>query len=72
MAKNPNFIRNMVDKFAIKGHLSEDGRVITYINDDKEEAQIDIEKCLKSFRNEEIELTIAVKMSQDLSGSVED
>lgn len=72
MAKNPNFIRNMVDKFAIKGHLSEDGNVITYINDDKEETQIDIEKCLKSFRNEDIELTIAVKMSQDLSGSVEE
>ena len=72
MAKNPNFVRNMVDKFAIKGHLSRDGEIITYLNEDKEETQISIEKCLKSFRDEEIELTIAVKTSQDLSGSVED
>lgn len=73
MAKNPNFTRNMVDKFSIRGHLDGDGETITYINDDKEELETTIAKCFKNFVNEDIELTIAVKTSQDLgSGIAED
>lgn len=72
MAKNPNFVRNMVDKFSIKGHLSKDGKIITYINDDKEEAQITVEKCLGNFRDEEVEFVVAVKTSQDLGGVEEE
>jgi len=72
MAKNPNFTRSMVDKYSIKGHLSEDGTVITYVNDDKETVEIALEKCMSNFLNEDIELTIAVKMNQDLNGSVEE
>lgn len=72
MAKNPNFTRSMVDKYSIKGRLSNNGKAITYINEDKDAAEITIEKCLSNFLNEDIELTIAVKMNQDLSGSEEE
>lgn len=72
MAKNPNFTRSMVDKYNIKGHLSEDGKIITYINEDKEIVEMPITTCMSNFLNEDIELTIAVKTSQDLNGSQEE
>lgn len=73
MAKNPSFTRSMTDKFVIKGKLSDDGATITYITDDKEEDEISVEKCFKNFHGENIELTIAVKMNQDLgSGDYEE
>ena len=72
MAKNPNFTRSLVDKFNIKGVLSEDGTIITYINDDKEEAEISVLNCFDNFKNECIELTIAVKNSMELPVTIDD
>lgn len=73
MSKNPSFTRNMTDKFVIKGALSDDGTTITYINEDKEQMDISVARCFKNFCGENIELTIAVKMNQDLgSGDYEE
>lgn len=66
MAKNPNFTRSMQDKFVIKGKLSGDGSIIKYIDDDKEEQEYNVADCFKNFLNENIELSIAVKINQDL------
>jgi len=64
--KNYRFTRSMVDKFNIKGHLSEDGTKIEYTDSNKKDAVISIEECLEPFKDEEITLTIAVKTDQDL------
>ena len=66
--RNPSYTRSLTDKFVIKGELSEDGTVINYIDSDKNEAVIEVEKCLKPFMGENIELSISIKMNQDLGG----
>lgn len=69
--KNYTFTRSMVDKFNIKGYLTEDGENIEYENSDKEAAVISISQCLEPFKGENITLTIAVKTDQDLGSIVE-
>lgn len=66
MAKNYSYTRSLTDKLAIKGELSEDGKTIKYIDENKEESIVSIDKCFEPFKSEFIELTIAVKMNQDL------
>lgn len=73
MAKNISYMRNITDKFSIKGKLSDDLKTITYLNDDKEFEDILIEKCLRNFRGQQVEFVIAVKTNEDLGeGSEED
>lgn len=70
--QNYSYKRNTVDKFSIKGTLSDDGRVITYVNGDKEEAEITVEKCFSNFGGQPIELNIAMKTTEDLEDEFED
>ena len=70
--RNPVYSRSLVDKFAIKGELSLDGKEITYIGNDNEQQTISVEKCLNPFRGEAIELQISVKMTQDLGAESEE
>ena len=72
MAKNLSFTRSLVDKFTVKGLLSEDGKTITYINEDKDETIIPVDKCLHCFKGRSIELTIAEKQNMDLGDGSEE
>ncbi len=72
MAKNYVYNRTLTDKFSIKGVLSNDGKTINYINGEKEELEISVEKCLEPFKNEEITLSISIKQDQDLSDEFEE
>lgn len=56
----------MTDKYVIKGELSDDGSFIKYINEDKDELEMPFAKCLENFVGKYIELTVAVKLNQDL------
>ena len=66
-SKNPSYTRSLTDKFAIKGILSEDGKTIQYLDANKDEQTITIDKCLENFRGEAIELQAVIKMNQDLT-----
>lgn len=67
MAKNYVYSRTLTDKFSIKGVLSNDGKIINYINGDKEELELSVDKCFEPFKGEEITLTISVKEDRDLT-----
>ena len=70
--KNYKYEKNIVEKFSIKGDLSEDGNVITYIDGDKETKTISIEKCFSKFSGMPIELSVAVKSTEDLGDEFEE
>lgn len=72
MAQNYKYNKNTTEKFTIKGELSENGKVITYVNADKQECRINVDTCFAKFCGEPIELTIAVKIDEDLSDEFED
>ena len=72
MAQNYKYNKSIVEKFAIKGELSEDGKTITYIDADKETRTISVEKCFDKFRGFPIELAIALKTAEDLSDEFEE
>ena len=73
MAKNLSFTRTMVDKLVVKGLLSEDGNDITYVNEDKEEVTVPVNKFLMNFKGLSVEISIADKQSMDLGdGSTEE
>ena len=72
MAKNYTYNRVLTDKFNIKGILSDDAKTITYVNADKEELTISVDKCFEPFKGDEITLTISVKQDQDLSDEFEE
>ena len=72
MAKNYVYSENKVRKFSIKGVLRENSKVIDYVNSDKEEAEISIDKILEPFAGEDITLTISTKTDEDLSEEFEE
>lgn len=59
-------------KFSIKGNLSDDGKYITYIDDNKEQRSITVEKCLSEFCGLPIEFNLSLKTEQDLSDEIEE
>lgn len=68
MAKSQlSYTRNTVDKIAVKGILSIDCSVITYLDEEKEEQEIAIADCLKAFRGNEISFAISLTKNEDLS-----
>ena len=66
MAQNYRYKKSAIEKFNIKGDLSDDGKIITYINGDKEEKTIAVDKCFSQFGGMPIEFTLVVKSTQDL------
>lgn len=72
MAKNYTYSENKVRKFNIKGVLGTDCKIIDYVNSDKEEARISVEKILEPFAGEAITLTISTKTDEDLSEEFEE
>lgn len=72
MAQNYTYKKSAVEKFNIKGSLSDDCKTIIYIDGEKEEQLITVDKCFSKFGGMPIELTIAVKSTQDLEDEFEE
>ena len=72
MAQNYKFNKTKTTKFTIKGDLSNDGKLIDYIDGDKAERTITIEKVFSKFCGQPIELSIAVKTDDDLTEKFEE
>lgn len=70
--QNYKYNKTIIEKFTIKGELSDDGKMITYENGDKEEATISVQKCFEKFAGSPIALSIALKTDEDLSEEFEE
>lgn len=69
MAKNIGYNRSTVEKFNVKGFLSEDQLTVTYVEgkgDDAHEVEALVSDFMKPFAGEDIELTIVKKMVEEL------
>nr|WP_024835429.1 hypothetical protein [Clostridium sp. 12(A)] len=60
------FKRNIVDKLSVKGVLSEDGTVITYVDENDIEQEVKIADLLNAFKNQSIEFGVQLKSDEDL------
>lgn len=74
MAANKlQFKRTTTDKLTVKaGTLSEDCTVITYLDEDNDEKEVKIADLLKPFKNQTIDLSIALQTNEDLDVISED
>lgn len=74
MAANKlQFKRTTTDKLTVKaGTLSEDCEVITYLDEDNDKKEVKIADLLKPFKNETIDLSIALQTNEDLDVISED
>lgn len=70
--QNYKYNKVTTEKFSIKGELSADGKMISYVNGDKEDAVISVEKCFEKFAGGPIELTLSLKTDEDLSEEFEE
>ena len=70
--QNYKYNKVTTKKFSIKGELSTDGKTITYVNGDKEEATIAVATCFAKFAGQPIELSLALKTDEDLSDEFEE
>lgn len=65
MANQLKKTRTITDKVSVKGILSDDGTVITYMND-KTEEEITIAECLKVFLGKPVDFSISIKSEDEL------
>lgn len=65
MANQLKKTRTITDKVSVKGVLSDDGTVITYMND-KTENEITISECLKAFLGKPVDFSISIKSEDEL------
>ena len=74
MAANKlQFKRTTTDKLTVKaGTLSENCEVITYLDEDNNKKEVKIADLLKPFKNQTIDLSIALKTNEDLDVISED
>ena len=70
--KNYKYNKKNSTTFAIKGTLSDDCKVIDYVNSDKEDATISLGVILAKFAGQEISLSISTAVDEDLSEGFED
>lgn len=68
MANQLKKTRTITDKISVKGVLSDDGTVITYMNDKLEE-EILVEDCLKAFLGKAVDFSISIKSEDELPES---
>lgn len=67
MAKSQlSYVKKVDTKITVKGTLSDDGLIITYLNEDKEDCEISIADCLKDFRGKEISFSTSLTTNEDL------
>lgn len=74
MAANKlQFKRTTTDKLTVKaGTLSENCEVITYLDEDNDEKEVKIADLLKPFKNQTIDLSIALQTNENLDVMSED
>ena len=74
MAANKlQFKRTTTDNLTVKaGTLSENCEVITYLDEDNDKKEVKIADLLKPFKNQTIDLSIALKTDEDLDVISED
>lgn len=60
------FKRNVTDKLSVKGILSEDGTVITYMDENEFEQDVKVSDLLNAFKNQSIEFGVSLKTDEDL------
>lgn len=60
------FKRNITDKLSVKGVLSEDGAIITYVDENDIEQEVKIADLLNAFKNQSIEFGVQLKSDEDL------
>lgn len=65
MANQLKKTRTITDKVSVKGVLSDDGTVITYMND-KAKEEITIAECLKAFLGKPVDFSISIKSEDEL------
>lgn len=68
MANQLKKTRTITDKVSVKGILSDDGTLITYMND-KTEEEITIADCLKAFLGKPVDFSISIKSEDELPES---
>ena len=66
MASQLKKTRTITDKVTVKGTLSEDGTVITYVDENKNEQEITVAECLKMFFGKIIDFSISEKSEEEL------
>ena len=71
MANQLKKTRTITDKVSVKGVLSDDGTVITYMND-KVEEEITVTECIKAFLGKQIDFSISIKSEDELPDENED
>lgn len=64
--RNPTYNKSIVEKFSIKGELSDDGKMIQFENSEKELEMKSVDDCFKPFRGQAVDITISMKSTQDL------
>jgi hypothetical protein len=69
MANQLKKTRTITDKVSVKGTLSEDGTIITYLNEDKNEEEITVAECLNIFKGKPIDFSISLKSETDIPES---
>lgn len=65
-ASKLQFKRNITDKLSVKGTLSEDGTYIAYTDENDVVNDITISDLLNAFKNQDIELNVQLKQTDDL------
>lgn len=67
MAKSKlSFKRSTTEKLSVKGILSEDGTTITYTDENDVDQDVTIADLVNAFVNQPIELSISLKVDEDL------
>lgn len=66
MASQLKKTRTITDKVSVKGILSQDGSVITYMDEDKNEQEITLAECLKPFLGNPIDFSVSVKQEDEI------
>lgn len=71
MASQLKKTRTITDKVTVKGTLSEDGTVITYVDENKNEQEITVAECLKMFFGKTIDFSISEKSENELPNEID-
>lgn len=72
MASKLSFKRTTTDKISVKGVLSEDGTVITYEDENKEDQDVKVSDLLNAFKNQLIDFSVTLKAEAELDVIPED
>lgn len=72
MANQLKKTRTITDKVTVKGILSDDALVITYLDEDKEEREITVAECLNAFKGAQIDFSVSLKTECELPDDEEE